>query len=96
MGGYKNVKSKSLIEVLWKIKTKRNLKDFVEGILTAEELDQIDQRIKIIKMLKQYKPHHTIARALHVGVATVTRGSKMLKTGHFRYIKNKPQKSWWA
>ena len=94
--GYISIKTQKLAEMIRKIKTKRNLINFLDGILTPEELDEIYQRIQIVKMLKAYTPQHDIARILHVGVGTVTRGSKMLKTGHFRYIKVKNAREWWA
>ena len=86
--------SKQLVKTIRRIKTKRNLKNFLEGILTPEELYQIDQRLRVVKMLKAKVPQHEIARILRVGVATVTRGSKMIQTGHFKYIQN--TKEWWA
>ena len=65
--------------------TSRDLEDFLEGILTPLELEQIGIRLKIIKMLKKGVPQHKIAADLEIGVATVTRGSRMLKEGKFNY-----------
>ena len=90
------IKTRKLADQIREIKSKRDLNNFLDGILTAEEIDQIDQRIQIVKMLKAYMPQHEIAKILKVGVGTVTRGSQMLKTGHFRYIKVKNDKAWWA
>lgn len=75
-----------LIAVLLEIKEKKELSDFLRGILTPKELEEIPQRLLIVKMLKQGIPQHEIAKKLGVGVATVTRGSKELKKGRFKKI----------
>lgn len=62
------------------------LTDFLVGILTSSELEQIIIRLKIVKMLKQGVPQHEIASKLGVGVATVSRGAKELKNGRFNYV----------
>lgn len=76
---------KPLLKLLETLDSK-DLKDFLEGILTPAEIEQIGKRIEIIRMLKTGVPQHEISAKLGVGVATVTRGSKMLKDGHFEYI----------
>ena len=75
-----------LISALLSIENKEEMKDFLRGILTEGELEEITQRLQIVKMLKQGVPQHEIASRLGVGVATVTRGSKELQKGRFRYI----------
>jgi TrpR family trp operon transcriptional repressor len=66
--------------------SEKELKEFLIGILTDHELDQIVTRSEIIKLLKQNVPQHKIANKLGVGVATVSRGSKMLSEGKFKNI----------
>jgi TrpR family transcriptional regulator, trp operon repressor len=78
--------NKDLIDILLKIKTKDEMQDFLNGILTPKELLEISTRIQIVKMLKNGKPQHQIANTLNVGVATVTRGSKELQKGRFKNI----------
>ena len=68
------------------LQSQEDLTNFIEGILTPQELEQVAQRLQIIKMLKKKIPQHQIAEKLGVGIATVTRGSRMLKQGHFNYI----------
>jgi TrpR family transcriptional regulator, trp operon repressor len=75
-----------LIDALLDIKTRKGMIDFVEGLLTDQELEEIPQRLAIVKMLKSGVPHHEIARKLRVGVATVTRGSKELQKGRFTNV----------
>lgn len=75
-----------LIETLLKIKTKDAMKEFLQGILTPQELIEIPTRLQIVKKLKAGVSQHEIAKALGVGVATVTRGSKEIQKGRFRNV----------
>ncbi|HBR80035.1 TPA: transcriptional regulator [Candidatus Uhrbacteria bacterium] len=63
----------------------------LEDLLSPEELKVLPVRWQIIKRLNQGRPHHKITEELGVGVATVTRGSQMLKnkTGGFQQILKK-------
>lgn len=76
----------NLIEALIQIKTKGSMLDFLHGILTAQELEEIPTRLEIVKRLKDGKSQHQIAEELGVGVATVTRGSKEIQKGRFQNI----------
>lgn len=64
--------------------------DFLKGILTPKEIEEISTRLSIVKMLKKGVPQHQIAKKLGVGIATVTRGSKEIKNNRFANI------SWWT
>lgn len=75
-----------LIELLLTIKTKDQMEDFLLGILTPKELQEIPTRLSIVKMLKKGFPQHQIAEKLKVGIATVTRGSKEIKMGRFKVV----------
>jgi len=77
---------KELLKLITKQKTEEDLKNLLQDLCSEKELDQIQTRIKIIRMLKQGKPQHEIAKELKIGVATVTRGAKMLKEGRFEYV----------
>ncbi|MBI2332407.1 MAG: helix-turn-helix domain-containing protein [Chloroflexi bacterium] len=75
-----------LVQAVLSIKTKSEMQDFFEGILTPQELVEIPNRLAIVKMLKKGVSQHKIAEKLHVGIATVTRGSKELQKGRFKTI----------
>jgi TrpR family trp operon transcriptional repressor len=75
-----------LVDTLLSIKTKKELQDFLSGIFTPQEMEEIPNRLQIIKKLKQGIPQHQIAKELNVGVATVTRGSKEIQKGRFSNI----------
>jgi TrpR family trp operon transcriptional repressor len=78
---------KELIDTVSKIsKDKRLLADFIKDILTPREFDNISVRWQIVKRLAKGEYHQSIAEDLHLGVATVTRGSREMrkKEGGFR------------
>lgn len=75
-----------LVDELFSLRSKSGLEDFLKGVLTPKELDEISTRLQIVKMLKKGVPQHTIAEKLGVGIATVTRGSKELAQGRFKSV----------
>ena len=78
---------KEITEVIYKIaKDKNLLADFVKDILTPREFENIAVRWQIVKRLAKGEHHQGIAEDLHLGVATVTRGSREMrkKEGGFR------------
>lgn len=77
----------NLIEQLMAIETKAEMEDFLRGILTPKEIEEIPMRLQIVKMLKAGVPQHQIAEELGIGVATVTRGSKEIQKGRFKVVK---------
>ena len=75
-----------LIKTMLKIKTEKDMYDFLQGILTPKELLEIPNRLAIVKMLKSGIAQHEIAEKLKVGIATITRGSKELLKGRFQNV----------
>lgn len=80
---------KELIEVIFKvanIKDKQLLADFVRDILTPHEFENIAMRWQIVKRLEKGEFQESIAEDLHLGIATVTRGSREMrkKDGGFK------------
>jgi TrpR family trp operon transcriptional repressor len=78
---------KEVVEVIYKIaKDKGLLTDFIKEILTPREFENIGVRWQIVKRLSKGEHHAGIAEDLHLGVATVTRGSREMrkKEGGFR------------
>ncbi|MDP4011249.1 MAG: Trp family transcriptional regulator [Candidatus Roizmanbacteria bacterium] len=76
-----------LIKILVDIDSKDEMHNFMNGILTPKEKQELVQRLDIVKMLKKGIPHHEIAEKLGVGVATVTRGSKEIQMGRFKTVE---------
>lgn len=79
-----------LIVEFLRVKNKKIMKNFLLGLLTEQELEEIPTRVQIVKMLKKGIPQQKIAEKLGVGIATVTRGSSEIKKGRFVNI----QTSW--
>lgn len=77
---------KSLVETILSLTSKKDVRDFLDGILTPKEREEIPVRLQIVKMLKKGVPQHEIASKLGVGVATVTRGSKEIAKGNFSHV----------
>lgn len=75
-----------LTDLLLRLKDRTDMKDFLTGILTPQELREIPTRLQIVKMLKKHLPQQQIAKKLGVGVATVTRGSSEIKKGRFKQV----------
>ena len=76
----------NLIDMLLQIKTRGEMLDFLKGILTPRELQEIPTRLEIVKMLKRGVAQHQISERLGVGIATITRGSKELQKGRFQNV----------
>jgi len=75
-----------LIAILLKIRTREEMLDFLKGILTPKELEELPTRLVIVKMLKKGIVQEKIAKELKVGIGTVTRGSNEIKRGRFKNI----------
>jgi len=83
----KNLYLDELVRQLNACTTDAELLQFLQGILTPKELEEIPKRLQIIKMLKKGVPQRQIASTLEIGIATVTRGSRELQKGSFSNIQ---------
>lgn len=71
---------KEYLEVVHKIsKDEELLADFTKEVLTPHEFDNIAVRWQIVKRLSKGETHQSIAEDLHIGVSTVTRGSREMR-----------------
>lgn len=78
---------KELAQVIADIEDRKTAENFLSNILTPGELEEIAQRLQIVKMLLDGIPQRTITEKLGVSIATVTRGSRELKYGKDGFIK---------
>ena len=76
----------SFVDILLSLTSKKEAREFLDGILTPKERMEIPVRLEIVKLLKKGIPQHEIASKLGVGIATVTRGSKELAKGNFSLL----------
>ncbi|MEO8666830.1 MAG: Trp family transcriptional regulator [Ignavibacteria bacterium] len=72
------------VDLLLGFRKKSDMKEFLLGILTEKEIEEIPKRLSIVNMLKKNIPQHEVALKLGVGVGTVTRASKELQKGRFK------------
>ena len=77
---------KALCKHISNLGSSKKIEDFLGGILTPKELEEISTRLEIIKLLKKGIPQREIAEKLGVGIATITRGARELKQGKFADI----------
>ncbi|MCX6754226.1 MAG: Trp family transcriptional regulator [Candidatus Nomurabacteria bacterium] len=90
----KNKNQKNIIEIIISLsKDPILLNAFLKDILTTVEYKEIHKRWEIIKMLDLGINQHEIAKNIHVGVATVTRGSRVFNNPNGvlkKILKNHP------
>ncbi len=67
--------------------------DFIYGITSDKDKENLPKRVEIIKKLLNNESHHKIAEDLGVGVATVTKGSKLLAGGRFKVFEKQTNKT---
>ena len=79
---------KELVELLAYIDDMQAILLFLSDLLTKSEYEELGKRLQIIKMLDAGFSQREIVEKLGVGIATVTRGSAMMKNqkGGFRHI----------
>lgn len=59
----------------------KELDALLTALFTPEEKQQLSLRIELVReLLKQEKSQRDIAKSLEISIATITRGSNMLKT----------------
>lgn len=65
----------------------KDLDGFLEDILSPQEIETIDERIKIMHALAEWKTQREIAEELELSITTVSRWSRILQYGRI--------KGWW-
>lgn len=68
-----------LVDTIRQIQDKKDLKNFIEDLLTPKEIMEIKERIQILKLLKKWLAQRDIAEKLWISVTTVNRWSRILK-----------------
>lgn len=70
---------RELCDHLLTARDRPGLEQVLSDLLTPSELSEISKRLQIIKRLQAGVPQRQIAEELGVGIATVTRGSHVIK-----------------
>lgn len=63
---------------------KDNLDGFLEDMMTPQEIEALDERIKIMHALAAGKTQREIAEELELSITTVSRGSRILQYGRLK------------
>ena len=63
---------------------KDNLDGFLEDILSPQEIETIDERIKLMYALVAGNTQREIAEELGISITTVSRGSRILQYGRLQ------------
>jgi TrpR family trp operon transcriptional repressor len=72
---------KTFLKLIKEVQSQEELDDLLKALLTHEERDQLALRVELIgELMRHEKPQRQIASELGVSIATITRGSNMLKT----------------
>ncbi|MBL4584967.1 MAG: trp operon repressor [Pseudomonadales bacterium] len=66
--------------LLKRLESEDQILEFLSALLTPKELDEISNRMAIIQLLREGQSQREVAQQLGVGIATVTRGARVLKT----------------
>ena len=74
-----------LIEALLSLRDKDECVNFLEDLLTSQELIAIGQRIRVAEMLSQGQTYETVARATGASSATISRVNRCLRYGNGGY-----------
>ena len=74
-----SITNKKLIKVFSNITDPQEMAQFMEEILTENELQQLDKRWTLLEMLNDKIPQRTIATKLKISLCKITRGSRILK-----------------
>lgn len=61
-----------------------DLDGFLEDILSPQEIETLDERIKIMHALAAGKTQREIAEELELSITTVSRGSRILQYGRLK------------
>ncbi|MFA6080331.1 MAG: Trp family transcriptional regulator [Candidatus Gracilibacteria bacterium] len=61
-----------------------DLDGFLEDILSPQEIETIDERIKVMHALVAGKTQREIAEDLDISITTVSRGSRILQYGRIK------------
>lgn len=91
-------KIKAINALLMVSMSQKNSEALLKDLLTDSEVDKIYERVQIIDCLKQGMSQRAIAEKTRSGIATVTRGSHLLKTKGLvvdQVIEQASQMTWW-
>jgi len=81
--------NQQLLNLLCDITDIDEMRAAIEMILTDNEQQEVDKRLKIFNALEDKVAQREVSAQLGVGIATVTRGSKAMQTDSYLRLKDK-------
>src|SRR3989338_5554096 len=72
---------KLLVDTLRKLKSSKDLSNFIDDLLTEEEILDLAQRIKIAQLILAGKNYDEISEAVGTSTSTVSKIGQVLKYG---------------
>lgn len=72
---------KLLVDVLKKLKSSKDLSNFIDDLLTEEEILDLAQRIKIATLILEGKNYDEISEAVGTSTSTVSKIGQVIKYG---------------
>lgn len=92
-----NKDQKLVVDSFYKVKTKKDINNFVEDLSSQEETLDLAQRLKIAKLILDGKTYEEIAAEIPVSTSTISKIGQVIKFGKggFALLQNttKAQKS---
>lgn len=80
--------AKLIAGVLLSAQKEKEMQLLLEDLLTRAEIDDISERIRIVKALLRGKTQRDAARSLGVSISKVTRGSQLIQYGKGALIEH--------
>ena len=72
---------KLLVDTLRKFKSSKDLSNFIDDLLTEEEILDLAQRLKIAKLILEEKTYDEIAEKVRTSTSTVSKIGQVIKYG---------------
>ena len=82
---------KLLVKTFRRIKSARILLDFLDDLLTEEEIISLAQRLRIAKLVLKKKTYADISTRLSASTATITKIGQVIKYGKGGLVKVFPK-----
>ncbi len=76
-----NKDTQLLIDSFFKVKTKKNLTNFIEDLFSSEETLDLAQRLKIAKYILDGKTYEEISADIPVSTSTISKIGQVIKFG---------------
>jgi TrpR-related protein YerC/YecD len=87
---------KLVVDSFYKVKTKKDINNFIEDLFFQEETLDLAQRLKIAKLILDGKTYEEIAAEIPVSTSTISKIGQVIKFGKgglkITWEKTKPQK----